>query len=159
MNIFLKSAGKQEGTSCVSNMVQLGDFFYLSGQNGLGESIQEQTITAINKVIDVLSNYGLQLHHVVKFTVYLKNIEDKEAFLNTFKNFVDEPFPACTIVEVSNLADNATVCIEGLGVNTLRHEEQMQQSSCSHDNQLRKFISEISADQLRYRRSSGKRSL
>ena len=29
--IFLKSAGKQEGTSCVSNMVQLGDFFYLSG--------------------------------------------------------------------------------------------------------------------------------
>ena len=82
---------------------------------------------------DVLSNYGLQLHHVVKFTVYLKNIEDKEAFLNTFKNFVDEPFPACTIVEVSNLADNATVCIEGLGVNTLRHEEQMQQSSCSHD--------------------------
>ena len=106
MNIFLKSAGKQEGTSCVSNMVQLGDFFYLSGQTGLGESIQEQTITAI---------------------------EDKEAFLNTFKNFVDEPFPACTIVEVSNLADNATVCIEGLGVNTLRHEEQMQQSSCSHD--------------------------
>lgn len=133
MNIFLKSAGKQEGTSCVSNMVQLGDFFYLSGQTGLGESIQEQTITAINKVIDVLSNYGLQLHHVVKFTVYLKNIEDKEAFLNTFKNFVDEPFPACTIVEVSNLADNAAVCIEGLGVNTLRHEEQMQQSSCSHD--------------------------
>ena len=53
MNIFLKSAGKQEGTSCVSNMVQLGDFFYLSGQTGLGESIQEQTITAINKVIDV----------------------------------------------------------------------------------------------------------
>ena len=51
MNIFLKSAGKQEGTSCVSNMVQLGDFFYLSGQTGLGESIQEQTITAINKVI------------------------------------------------------------------------------------------------------------
>ena len=44
MNIFLKSAGKQEGTSCVSNMVQLGDFFYLSGQTGLGESIQEQTI-------------------------------------------------------------------------------------------------------------------
>ena len=35
MNIFLKSAGKQEGTPCVSNMVQLGDFFYLSGQTGL----------------------------------------------------------------------------------------------------------------------------
>ena len=42
MNIFLKSAGKQEGTPCVSNMVQLGDFFYLSGQTGLGETIQEQ---------------------------------------------------------------------------------------------------------------------
>ena len=40
-------------------MVQLGDFFYLSGQTGLGERIQEQTITTINKVIDVLSNYGL----------------------------------------------------------------------------------------------------
>ena len=36
MNIFLKSAGKQEGAPCVSNMVQLGDFFYLSGQTGLG---------------------------------------------------------------------------------------------------------------------------
>ena len=133
MNIFLKSAGKQEGMSCVSNMVQLGDFFYVSGQHGQGETIQEQTITAINKLIDVLSNFGLQLHHVVKFTVYLKDIQDKEAFLSTFKNFLDEPYPACTIVEVSHLEKDAMVCIEGLGVNTLRHEEQMQHSSCSHD--------------------------
>ena len=61
MNIFLKSAGKQEGTSCVSNMVQLGDFFYLSGQTGLGESIQEQTITAINKVIDQTMVYSFTM--------------------------------------------------------------------------------------------------
>lgn len=133
MNIFLKSAGKQEGMPCVSNMVQLGDFFYVSGQHGQGETIQEQTITAINKLIDVISNFGLQLHHVVKFTVYLKDIQDKEAFLSTFKNFLDEPYPACTIVEVSHLENDAMVCIEGLGVNTLRHEEQMQHSSCSHD--------------------------
>ena len=133
MNIFLKSAGKQEGCSCVSNMVQLGDFFYLSGQTGNGETIQEQTITAINKVIDVLSNFDLQLHHVVKFTVYLKDINDKDAFLSVFKNFLDEPYAACTIVEVSHLDDNASVCIEGLGVNTLRHEQHMQESSCSHD--------------------------
>lgn len=133
MNIFLKSAGKQEEMPCVSNMVQLGDFFYVSGQHGQGETIQEQTITAVNKLIDVISNFGLQLHHVVKFTVYLKDIQDKEAFLSTFKNFLDEPYPACTIVEVSHLENDAMVCIEGLGVNTLRHEEQMQHSSCSHD--------------------------
>ena len=40
MNIFLKSAGKQEGTQCVSNMVQLVDFIYLSVQTGIGETIQ-----------------------------------------------------------------------------------------------------------------------
>lgn len=133
MNIFLKSAGKQQGNDYASSLVQLGDFFYLSGQTGSGSTIEEQTITAVNQVIDVLSNFDLQMYHVVKFTIYLSDIKNKDAFLSVFKNFIEEPYAACTIVEVSHLDNDALVCIEGLGVNTLRHEQSMQESSCSHD--------------------------
>ena len=44
MNIFLKSAGKQEGEPCVSNMVQLGDFFYLSGKQALEKAFRNKQL-------------------------------------------------------------------------------------------------------------------
>ena len=132
MNIFLNSTGKQENTNCISKAVSLGDFVYVSAQTGSGETIEEQTMTACNKVIDAISSLGLKMHHLVKFTVYLKDIELKDAFLKTFEYFLEEPFPACSIVEVQGLEDHALVSIEALGVNTLRYEQRNTESSCSN---------------------------
>ncbi|MGM9960196.1 MAG: RidA family protein [Allobaculum sp.] len=130
MNLFLKTGDHQEGYDCVSSIVQLGDFFYLSGQLGKGDTFQEQCISACYAVTDALSEFKLRFDHVLKFTVYLTDIELKEEFLSVFRNFVDQPYPTMTIVESPHLPDDAMVCIDGCGVNTLRHERSMNAAYC-----------------------------
>lgn len=130
MNTFLKTGDRQPGTDCVSSIVQMGDFFYFSGQKGWGSDFREQSIHACYTVSDVLKEFDLRFDHVLRFTVYLTDIENQDEFLTIFSNFVEPPFPAVTIVEVSSLGDDCMVCIEGSGVNTLRHERAMSDAYC-----------------------------
>lgn len=132
MNVFLNSGSLQENEDCVSSIVQLGDFFYLSAQLGKGDSITEQAVSVCNEIVEVLSEFDLRFDHVVKFTVYLKNLKDKEEFLSVFKNYLEKPFPAVSFVGVNDLDNGAMLAVEGQGINTLRHEQAHKNSSCSH---------------------------
>ncbi len=131
MNIFLNSVGTVDG--CVSQAVNLGDFVYVSGQIGRGDTIEEQTVTACNSIIDILSQMDLRMDHVVKITVYLKDINQKDAFLSIYQNFVEAPYPAATFVQVDNLPENSLVQIEAYAISTLRYEQASKQSGCGHD--------------------------
>lgn len=82
--------------------------------------------------MEVLSEFDLRFDHVVKFTVYLKNLKDKEEFLSVFKNYLEKPFPAVSFVGVYDLDNGAMIAVEGQGINTLRHEQAHKNSSCSH---------------------------
>lgn len=115
---------------CVSSIVQLGDFFYFSGQTGSGMTFHDQAVMACYNVRDVLHEFNLRFDHVLKFTVYLTDISMKDQFLSVFSNFVEAPYPVMTIIEAAALDDDAMVCIEGCGVNTLRHEKSMQEAYC-----------------------------
>lgn len=130
MNIFLKVGDSMPNGECISSIVQLGDFFFVSAQHGTGQTFQEQCLTAIYRFIEVLQDLDLRLDHVVKFTVYLSDISLKKEFLTTYSNFVEAPYPAMTIVEVAALADHSMIAIEGQGVNTLRHERKMKMEDC-----------------------------
>lgn len=131
MNVFLNSTRVKDG--CISSAVSLGDFVYVSGQTGEGDTIEEQTIIVCNKLIDVLSDLDLELRHVVKLTVYLNDLANKEAFLNVYKNFVEAPYPAATIVQVDHLENDAMITVEALAINTLRYEKASRDSGCTHD--------------------------
>lgn len=115
---------------CVSSLVQLGDFFYVSGQNGKGETFHDQCLYACYAFQDVLSEFHLRFDHVLKFTVYLCDITLRDEFLRVYENFAEQPWPALTVVESPNLPDGSMVCIEGCGVNTLRHERPHDGSYC-----------------------------
>lgn len=131
MNTFLNSSGKQSENG-FSKAVCLGDFVYVSAMNGYGETIEEQTITACNRILEAIGDWGLRMDHMVKFTVFLKDISLKQKFIESFKYFLEEPFPAVSIVEVSNLDDNSLVSIEAYGINTLRYEKQASHSCSSN---------------------------
>lgn len=131
MNTFLKSGDQQEGYDCISQIVQLGDFFYFSGQCGWGRTFHEQCVNACYQVQEVLYEFDLRFDHVLSFTVYLTDISLKEEFLSVFTNFLEAPYPSATIVEVSALdTEDAMICIAGSGVNTLRHERSMKDAYC-----------------------------
>ena len=131
MNVFLNSGSLQENENCVSSIVQLGDFFYFSAQLGKGDSMSEQSVSVCNEIVEILDEFGLRFDHVVKFTVYLKNLKNKEEFLSIFKNYLEMPYPAVSFVGVDDLENNALVAVEGQGINTLRHEQANKNSSCS----------------------------
>lgn len=131
MNQFLYTAGLQEGKDCISSAVSLGDFIYFSAQVGHGKDIEEQSITALKRVMDVLSDLTVEIRHVVKFTVYLTDMKNRDAFLSIYKTLVEAPFPAMTILEVHGLEDNALVAIEGFAINTVRYEKVTCSNDCS----------------------------
>ncbi len=131
MNIFLNSAGTVDG--CVSQAVSLGDFIYVSGQIGQGDTIEEQTVTAFNKLIDILEEMDLRADHVVKLTIYMKDLAQKQAFLNVYKNFVEAPYPAATFVQVDKLPDDALVQLDAFAISTLRYEQSSKESGCGSD--------------------------
>lgn len=135
MNQFLYTAGLQEGKDCISSAVSLGDFVYISAQAGEGKGIEEQSITALKKMVNVLSDMTIEIRHVVKFTVYLTDMKNRDAFLSVYKTLVEAPFPAMTILEVQGLENNALVAVEGFAINTVRYEKSCCSdcSSCSED--------------------------
>lgn len=130
MNMFLKTGDLQEGTNCVSSIVQLGDFFYFSGQTGQGLTFRDQCIQACYKVQDVLREFDLRFDHVLNFTIYLTDLSNRNEFYTVFSNFVEPPYPALTLVEVKGLDEDSMICIAGNGVNTLRHERNMNEAYC-----------------------------
>lgn len=129
MNQFLYTAGLQKDSDCISSAVSLGDFICIGCQYGEGDTLEEQCISVINKVKDVVENLGAELRHVIKYTLYLSDMDMKQSFLSIYKNYVEAPYPVMTIVEVKGLEGNAMVGLEAFAINTTRYEK----SNCNHD--------------------------
>jgi 2-iminobutanoate/2-iminopropanoate deaminase len=108
-----------------SQAVRIGDFLYTSGQVGLDPatgalvegSIETQTTRVLENLKAVLEAAGTDFAHVVKTTVFLKNMGDF-AVMNAIygKYFAPEGVvaPARSTVEVARLPKDALVEIEAI---------------------------------------------
>lgn len=95
---------------------QAGSIYFISGQVGIdpknnkaGPSIKQQTSQTLVNLKTTLSQRDLQLDHVIKTTIFLKNMEDFYAMNKIYETFFTEPRPARSCVEVAGLpklADN-----------------------------------------------------
>jgi 2-iminobutanoate/2-iminopropanoate deaminase len=96
-----------------------GGFIFLSGSSGrtieTGEvssnNVTEQTKVALNKIKLALAEAGSGLEHIVKMTIYLRNMSDYQAmrdaefqyYQNHSPSLVEDP-PASTVVQVVSLS-------------------------------------------------------
>ena len=93
---------------------------FVSGQLGLdpesGEfvkgGIAEQTSQVLTNVKAVLNAAGSDFFHVIKTTVYLKNMNDFAEMNKVYGSFFSSSPPARAAVEVSRLPKDALVEIE-----------------------------------------------
>jgi 2-iminobutanoate/2-iminopropanoate deaminase len=108
-----------------SQAVQVGDFLYTSGQVGLDPAtgalveggIEKQTTRVLDNLNAVLEAAGTDFAHVVKTTVFLKNMGDFAAMNAIYgKYFAPESVvaPARSTVEVARLPKDALVEIEAI---------------------------------------------
>lgn len=108
-------------SSPLSQAIRSGDTVYVSGQVPMDEhgelvdgDIAAQTERTIDNVAAVLAAAGLTLGDVVKATVFLRDLEEFEAFNEVYARRFPDPKPARSAVAVADLAVDADVEIEAI---------------------------------------------
>ncbi len=100
-----------------SSAVVAGGQVYLGLHRGGGETFAEQMDDAIQGISRTLAELGLSLDHVVKVTVWLKNVKDlpemEKAFLRYFKA---GHYPARMTATTEFIDDDCLIMIEGMAV-------------------------------------------
>ncbi len=105
--------------------VDTGNLLFLSGQipidPAVGEitavSIEDQTRQALENVKAILESGGCTMEHVVKTTVYLKDIADFARMNAVYQEYFPQgSYPARSAVQVAALPKDAGVEIEVIAV-------------------------------------------
>ena len=106
-----------------SQAVKVGDAIYVAGKVGRDEQgkiveggFEAQAAKAFENMKLTLEAAGASLKDVVKFTIYLKNMDEVDKFHQIRARFFTPPMPASTIVEISGLVPGALVEIEAVAV-------------------------------------------
>jgi 2-iminobutanoate/2-iminopropanoate deaminase len=92
-----------------------GRLVYLSGQLGIADGeiveggIGHETRQALANVRSKLASAELEFRHVVKITVYLASMDDRNAMDAIYQGTLPEPLPARTCVAVAELPYGARV--------------------------------------------------
>ena len=100
-----------------------GQFLFCSGQIPLSPgasqitalSIEEQTKIVFENTKAVLFAAGMSWKHVIKTTVFLKDMNSFQAFNQVYSSYFKDLKPARSCVEVSALPKGALVEMEVLG--------------------------------------------
>lgn len=102
-----------------SQAVEINNFMYLSGQIPLDENgklnsstIAEQTHQVFKNIKNVLEANKLNLKHVFKSLIFLKDMNDFSTVNEVYSQYFLESFPARSCVEVSKLPKDVLVEIE-----------------------------------------------
>jgi 2-iminobutanoate/2-iminopropanoate deaminase len=103
-----------------SQAVKASGFIYLSGQVALdpktgdliGGDIRQQTERTLENIKGVLEAAGTNLHHVVKTTVFLKDLNDFAAMNEVYARYFSAAPPARSTVQVARLPKDALLEIE-----------------------------------------------
>ena len=108
-----------------SQAVRADNLLFVSGQIPLdpatGELISETTIQAqatrvLNNLKAIVEQAGGTLDHVVKTTVFLKNMDDFVEMNRVYKTFFPSDCPARSAVQVAKLPKDVLVEIEAIAV-------------------------------------------
>ena len=103
-----------------SQAIRTNGFLYVSGQVALdpktgefvGTDIRQQTERTLENIKGILEAAGSNMHHVVKTTVFLKDMNDFAAMNEAYAKFFTLAPPARSTVQVARLPKDALVEIE-----------------------------------------------
>ena len=106
-----------------SQAVRVGNLVFLSGQLGadpqtgdLKEGIVAQTQHSLDNIGAILTSLGLNYSHIVKTTVFVKDLDDFATVNEVYGGVFKDAAPARSCVEVSRLPKRALVEIECIAI-------------------------------------------
>ena len=103
-----------------SQAIKANGFLFLSGQVALDPKsneftagdVRQQTERTLENIKGILEAAGSNLHHVVKTTVFLKDMNDFSAMNEVYGRYFTSAPPARSTVQVARLPKDALVEIE-----------------------------------------------
>lgn len=103
-----------------SQGIKDGDRIFVSGQGPVdpdtgeivSDDIGEQTAQTLENIAAVLETGGSSLNSVVKATVFVMDMEDYDAINEVYNEYMSDPYPARSAVEVADLPIDIGVEIE-----------------------------------------------
>ncbi|MBP2832177.1 RidA family protein [Aquimarina sp. U1-2] len=121
--IFHKTHEPKKSAAPFSDIVQVDDLYFLSGQIGMDHStrklveggIKAETKQTLENIKAVLKHHNLEMKHVVKCTVILSDIEDFATCNAVYRTYFPQK-PARTTFAAKDLAMGATIEIECIAV-------------------------------------------
>ncbi len=106
-----------------SQAVRFGNLVFMSGQLGMNpatgelcDGIVDQTQQALDNMGAILASLGLNYSHVVKTTVFVRDLDDFGTVNEVYGRVFKDAAPARSCVEVSRLPKRALVEIECIAV-------------------------------------------
>jgi 2-iminobutanoate/2-iminopropanoate deaminase len=107
-----------------SQAVKANGFLYLSGQVALdpktnemtGTDIRQQTERVLENIKGIVEAAGSNLHHVIKTTVFLKDMNEFPQMNEVYARYFTAAPPARSTVQVARLPKDALVEIEVIAV-------------------------------------------
>lgn len=108
----LRVEALSEPLSHYTDAVAYGDLLFVSGAAPLdedgrlvgGEDVRQQTRKVLENLEAVLTAAGMTFADVLKVTVFLTDVDDRQAVDELRREFFGGARPASTLVEVSRLA-------------------------------------------------------
>lgn len=103
-----------------SQAIRTGNLIYTAGQIGMvpetnvfaGDDIAAQTHQALKNIKAVLKASGADMTHVLKVTVFMKDLNDFAKMNAVYKEYFPVPAPARSTVQVARLPKDALIEIE-----------------------------------------------
>ena len=106
-----------------SQGIRVGDLIITSGQLGIDpatgafpQGISAQTRQSLTNCQAVLEAAGASMTHVIKTTVFLRDMNDFAAMNEVYAAFFEGAYPARSAVQVARLPKDADVEIECIAV-------------------------------------------
>jgi 2-iminobutanoate/2-iminopropanoate deaminase len=100
-----------------------GDFIFTSGQiaidpvtGKIADGIENQTKQVFENLKNILNKADIDFSNVVKVSVFLKDLNDFSVVNEIYAQYLIEPFPARSCVEVSKLPKDVLIEIEAIAV-------------------------------------------
>lgn len=120
----VRSASAPEPIGAYSQAIRTGNMLFVSGQIALdpatGElitaNIAVETKQVMRNIKAVLEEAGATMDHVVKATIFLKDLSQFQAVNEAYGSFFHGTFPARETVEVSRLPKDVSIEISVVAV-------------------------------------------
>ncbi len=107
-----------------SQAIQAGPFIFVSGQIPINPAtgvlvegdVKHQTRQVLENIKHILESQKLSMEHVVKTTIFLKNLGNFNEVNEVYETYFPKDPPARSTVEVAGLPRDVEIEIEGIAL-------------------------------------------